>query len=558
MPTAAAPPARQGGERAPHVGWIFASLMLVMLLASLDQTIVGTALPTIVGELDGLEHMSWTITAYTLALTVAMPVYGKLGDLVGRKNLFLLAIALFLLGSALCGFAQGMVEFVLFRGLQGLGGAGLMIMSQTIIADVVPAKDRAKFMAPMGAVFGVSAVAGPLVGGWLTDSVDWRWVFWINLPLGVAALAVAALTIHLPKRRNTARIDYAGMVTLALALTGLVLVASWGGTEHAWGSATILGLSAATVVLAVTFVLVELRAPEPVIPMRLFRNRTFVVTTLLGLVVGAGMMGALAYLPTYLQMAYGVDATESGLLLLPMVAALLITSIGSGVVVSRTGRYKALPVAGTLIAAAGMFGMSTMDLSTPLWLLCVHVAVLGAGLGLFMQIIVLAVQNAVHPREIGTATSSNNLFRELGVTVGVAVLGTIFTSRLTERLGETIPAGAGAGAGAGAHGTSSLTPELVRSLPPAVADGVVDAYATSLTPIFLWLVPMFLLGTVIALFLPEVPLASTTPVPEGEAELLGEQAAAASTAPAGAPTTAQVPAQGSAHADGEVTPGSRP
>ncbi|WP_432537079.1 MDR family MFS transporter [Kineococcus arenarius] len=556
--TATAPPAQQGADRAPRVGWIFASLMLVMLLASLDQTIVGTALPTIVGELDGLEHMSWTITAYTLALTVAMPVYGKLGDLVGRKELFLLAISLFLLGSALCGFAQGMVEFVLFRGLQGLGGAGLMIMSQTIIADVVPAKDRAKFMAPMGAVFGVSAVAGPLVGGWLTDSVDWRWVFWINLPLGAVALAVSALTIHLPKRRNTARIDCAGMVTLALALTGLVLVASWGGTEHAWGSATILGLGAATVALAVAFVLIELRASEPVIPMRLFRNRTFVVTTLLGLVVGAGMMGALAYLPTYLQMAYGVDATESGLLLLPMVVALLVTSIGSGAVVSRTGRYKALPIAGTLVAGAGMFLMSTLELSTPLWLLCAYVAVLGAGLGLFMQIIVLAVQNAVHPREIGTATSSNNLFRELGVTVGVAVLGTIFTSRLTERLGDAIPAGAGAGA----HGTSSLTPELVRSLPPAVADGVVDAYATSLTPIFLWLVPMFLLGTVIALFLPEVPLASTTPVAEGEAELLGEQAAALASAPAGAPTTAQVPAQGPAQGpvrtDGEVAPGSRP
>ncbi|WP_432570602.1 MDR family MFS transporter [Kineococcus sp. SYSU DK005] len=548
--TAAAPPAQHRGDRAPRTGWIFTSLMLVMLLASLDQTIVGTALPTIVGELDGLEHMSWTITAYTLALTIAMPVYGKLGDLVGRKNLFLVAIALFLLGSALCGFAQGMVEFVLFRGLQGLGGAGLMIMSQTIIADVVPAKDRAKFMAPMGAVFGVSAVAGPLVGGWLTDSVDWRWVFWINLPLGVAALAVAALTIHLPKRRNTARIDYAGMVTLALALTGTVLVTSWGGTEHAWGSATILGLSAATVVLAVAFVLIELRAPEPVLPMRLFRNRTFVVTTLLGFVVGAGMMGALAYLPTYLQMAYGVDATESGLLLLPMVVTLLVTSIASGAVVSRTGRYKALPVVGTLVAGAGMLLMSTLDLDTPLWLLCVYVAVLGAGLGLFMQIIVLAVQNAVHPREIGTATSSNNLFRELGVTVGVAVLGTVFTSRLTERLSGLLPGGVTAGG----HGTSSLTPEVVRSLPADVADGVVDAYATSLTPIFLWLVPMFLLGTVIALFLPEVPLSSTAPVGEAEAEALGERAAAAATAPAPAPTaptgltgpTGQVPAQAGA------------
>ena len=551
--TAAAPPAQPGADRAPRVGWIFASLMLVMLLAALDQTIVGTALPTIVGELHGLEHMSWTITAYTLALTIAMPVYGKLGDLVGRKQLFLVAIALFIAGSALCGFAQGMVEFVLFRGLQGLGGAGLMIMSQTIIADVVPAKDRAKFMAPMGAVFGVSSVAGPLIGGWLTDSVDWRWVFWINLPLGVAALAVSALTIHLPKRRNTARIDYAGMVVLALALTALVLFTSWGGVEYEWGSPVILGLAVASAVLAVAFVLIERRAPEPVLPMRLFRNRTFVVTTLLGLVVGAGMMGALAYLPTYLQMAYGVDATESGLLLLPMVMTLLVTSIGSGAVVTRTGRYKALPVVGTLVAAAGMFLMSTLTLATPLWQLCVYVAVLGAGLGLFMQIIVLAVQNAVHPREIGTATSSNNLFRELGVTVGVAVLGTVFTGRLTERLGALLPGGAVAGG----HGTSSLTPEVVRSLPADVADGVVNAYAESLTPIFLWLVPMFLIGTVIALFLPEVPLASTTAVGEGEAEALGERAAAAATAPAPAPT-GQVPAQATAPAADGASPEARP
>ena len=521
----------------PRVGWIFASLLLVMLLASLDQTIVGTALPTIVGELDGLAHMSWAITAYTLALTIAMPVYGKLGDLVGRKNLFLVAIAVFVLGSALAGFSQGMVEFVLFRGLQGLGGAGLMIMSQTIIADVVPAKDRAKFMAPMGAVFGVSAVAGPLLGGWLTDSADWRWVFWINLPLGVLALAVSALTIKLPRRRNSASIDYAGILLLALAITGLVLVTSWGGTQYAWTSATILALSAATLVLAVAFVLVENRVAEPIIPMRLFRNRTFTVTTLLGLVVGAGMMGALAYLPTYLQMSYGVDATESGLLLLPMVATLLVTSIGSGAVVSRTGRYKALPIVGTLVAALAVLLMSTLDLGTPLWLLCVYVGILGAGLGLFMQIIVLAVQNAVDPREIGTATSSNNLFRELGVTVGVAVLGTVFSSRLTDRLATVLPQGGDAGS----TSATSLTPAVVRALPADVAEGIVGAYANSLTPIFAWLVPMFLIGTVIAFFLPEVPLASTAPVGEAEAGDLSAAATAAAAAEG-------VPAQSTARA----------
>ena len=524
-----APESATTPEAKPRIGWIFTSLMLVMLLASLDQTIVGTALPTIVGELDGLEHMSWTITAYTLALTIAMPVYGKLGDLVGRKNLFLVAISLFLLGSALCGMAQDMISLVLFRGVQGLGGAGLMIMSQTIIADVVPAKDRAKYMAPIGAVFGVSSVAGPLLGGWLTDSAHWRWVFFINLPLGVVALLVAAITIKLPKRRNTASIDYAGMVLLAVAITGLVLVSSWGGTTYDWGSVTILGLIALTVVSTVAFVAVESRVAEPVLPMRLFRNRTFVVTTLLGLVVGAGMMGALAYLPTYLQMSYGVDATESGLLLIPMVVALLVTSIGSGAVVTRTGRYKALPVVGTLVAAAGMFAMSTMDPTTPLWRLCVYVAVLGAGLGLFMQIIVLAVQNSVSPREVGVATSSNNLFREFGVTIGVAVLGTIFTSRLTDRLGNVL----GGDVSAGGHGAaSSLTPAAVAALPPDVADVVVGAYAGALTPMFAWLAPMFLVGTVIALFLPEIPLSSTTALTEGEAEAAGHEERGSAAVPA--------------------------
>lgn len=537
MTTTAATP-----EAKPRIGWIFTSLMLVMLLASLDQTIVGTALPTIVGELNGLEHMSWTITAYTLALTVAMPVYGKLGDLVGRKNLFLVAISLFLLGSALCGLAQDMISLVLFRGVQGLGGAGLMIMSQTIIADVVPAKDRAKYMAPIGAVFGVSSVAGPLLGGWLTDSAHWRWVFFINLPLGVVALLVAAITIKLPKRRNTASIDYAGMVLLAVAITGLVLVTSWGGTTYDWTSVTILGLIALTVASTVAFVAVERRVAEPVLPLRLFRNRTFVVTTLLGLVVGAGMMGALAYLPTYLQMSYGVDATESGLLLIPMVVALLVTSIGSGALVTRTGRYKALPVVGTLVAAVGMFAMSTMDLDTPLWQLCLYVAVLGAGLGLFMQIIVLAVQNSVSPREIGVATSSNNLFREFGVTIGVAVLGTIFTSRLTERLGSVLPSG-----GDGTVG--SLTPAAVAALPADVADVVVNAYANALTPMFAWLAPMFLVGTVIALFLPEIPLSSTTALSEGEAEAAGHGAAGVDGA-----GTAPVPHQGGAATGASAPP----
>lgn len=515
LPTAPAtvprhPPAAEDVEpqsTAPRIGWIFGSLLLVMLLAALDQTIVATALPTIVGDLHGLQHMAWVTTAYTLAATMVMPIYGKVGDLFGRKRLFMAAIVVFLVGSALSGLAQGIVELALFRFVQGLGGGGLMIMSQAIIADIVPIKDRAKYMAPMGAVFGLASVVGPLLGGWLTDGPGWRWVFWINLPLGILALAVLGLTVRLPRRRNERPIDYLGIALMSSAVTCLVLATSWGGSTYPWTSGTIIGLVIATGVLSTLFVVVELRAPEPLIPMRLFGNRNFLTTTVVGLFIGVGMFAAIGYLPSYLQMVYGVTATQSGLLLTPLVVGMLITSTLSASRVSRGGRYRIYPVSGSVVIALALALLSTASASTPLWGICSYVFLLGAGMGLSMQILVLIAQNAVHPREIGTATSANNFFREIGATLGVAVVGSLFSNRLADRLAELF-----------AHSTtsltassSSLTPTLVHALPEPVRSGVITAYVDSLTPIFGWLVPLFVMGALLALLIRETPMTSSQP-----------------------------------------------
>jgi len=487
----------QTGSRLPsHFGWIYAALMVTMLLSALDQTIISTALPTIVGELDGLSHMAWVTTAYILAATIGMPVYGKLGDLIGRRSLFLAALAIFVAGSALAGFAQDMPQLIAFRALQGLGGGGLMIISQAIIADLVPVRQRAKFMGPMGGVFGLAAVAGPLLGGWITDNADWRWAFWINLPLGVAALVISAAAIKLPRRKIEVRFDYLGTALMAVAVTCLILVCTWGGTEYDWTSPTILWLGGATVATAVLFYLVERRAAEPLIPLRMLRNPVFSLATLIGMIaIGLGMFAVISYMPTYLQMVYGYSATESGLLLIPMVAGMMLTAIVSGGLVSKLGRYKGFVVAGMVVMPIGIWLMSTLEASTPVWVLCAYLALLGAGMGLVMQNLVLAVQNAFPQKEVGTATSSNNFFREIGATMGVAVVGALFTNRLTDAL-------AGIGTDFGGAGAESITPAIVRSLPAELRDQVVNAYADSLLPIFLGLVPVILAGTVLALFLP--------------------------------------------------------
>jgi EmrB/QacA subfamily drug resistance transporter len=486
----------------PRFGLVFAGLMTVMLLAALDQTIVATALPTIVGELHGVSHMAWVTTAYILAATITMPVYGKIGDLIGRKTLFLTAIAVFLAGSTVAGTAPNMTMLIVGRGIQGLGGGGLMILSQTIIADLVPPRQRAKYMAPMGAVFGLAAVAGPLLGGWFTDSIGWRWAFWVNLPLGVLALAVCAVALRLPRRAVRVRVDVLGIALMAAAVSCTVLVATWGGTTYKWSDPIILGLAAGGVIAWVLFFASQRRAAEPVIPLWLFHSRIFNLATLIGLiVVGVGMFAVVGYLPTYLQMVYGYSATESGLLLIPMVVGILVTAILSGQLISKNGRYKAFPIVGSALVAAAALLMSTLDVDTSVVVLCLYVFVLGAGVGLLMQTLVLAVQNDFPAANVGTATSANNFFREIGATLGTAVVGTIFTNRLTDSLSPTDTGPAG--------DVDSLTPAMVNALPDDMRDTIVNAYQHALVPVFGYLVPVFVIGLVLAFLLPEKKLAAT-------------------------------------------------
>lgn len=485
---------------------VYVALMVAMLLAALDQTIFSTALPTIVGELHGLEHMAWVTTAYILAATVVMPLYGKLGDLLGRRNVFIAAIGLFTLGSVVAALAQSMGMLVTGRAVQGLGGGGLMILAQAIIADLVPARDRARYMAPIGVVFGLSSVVGPILGGWFTDQHSWRWALWMNVPLGILAIAVALIALQLPKPTGQVNVDYWGSALLIIATSCTVLVATWGGTRYEWTSPAIIALAAGAAISWLAFLLVERRAVEPVIPPRMFRNRTFVITTLVGMITaGIGMFAIIAYLPTYLQMVYGTSATESGLLLLPMIAGLMLTATISGSIISKIGRVKALLVVGTAVVAVAAWLLSTIDIATPLWILCCFMAVAGAGIGLLMQTLVLAAQNEFPAHEVGTVTSSNNFFREIGASLGTAVIGSIFASRLADHLATS----AAAGALGAVDDVRAITPGIVRQLPSAVRDTIITAYADSLIPLFGYLIPLFLAGWALTFFLKDKALGST-------------------------------------------------
>jgi EmrB/QacA subfamily drug resistance transporter len=531
--TAASAPSSSTPKRAPavegsrrHILLIFAGLMVTMLLASLDQTIFSTALPTIVGELNGVDHMLWVTTAYILASTIMLPVYGKLGDLIGRKGLFIGAISIFILGSIVGGMAQDMTWLITGRAIQGLGGGGLMILSQAIIADVVPARERGRYMGIMGGVFALSSVAGPLLGGWFTEGIGWRWAFWMNIPLGILAIASAVFFLRLPKVDHAKpRLDYAGMGLLAIASTALVLVTTWGGTTYDWNSPVIISLIVGTVVAAIAFVMVERRAPEPIMPLRFFKDRNFNLTTIAGLIIGIAMFGALAYLPTYLQMVTGVNATEAGFLMIPMMAALLISSIVSGQLVSKTGRYKWLPIVGTAIVAVALLLLSTMTPTLPIWILCAYLAIMGLGLGMSMQILILIVQNSFPVSQVGTATASNNYFRQIGASLGSAIVGSLFVAKLTTLLSERMPAGGGTAGG----GSNSFTPAIVKGLPAPVRDVIVGAYNDALTPVFLYMVPLVLIAVVLLIFVKEKPLATTierdVPPAGLESDALTEEAA---------------------------------
>ncbi len=480
----------------------FLGLILAVLLAALDQTIVATALPTIVGDLNGLQHISWVITAYILAATIGLPIYGKLGDLFGRKYVFLIAIGIFLLGSVLSGLAQDMTQLIVFRALQGIGGGGLFIGAQAILGDVVSPRDRGRYMGLIGAAFGVASVSGPLLGGFITDNWDWRWIFYINLPIGALAIAVIMTSLHTPRPEpRRVRLDYVGTVLLAVASTAIILLTSWGGMTYGWNSPVIIGLGGTALVAAVLFVLVERRAAEPIMPLALFRNRNFTLSTLIGMAVGIAMFSTIAYLPTFLQMVNGVSATASGLMMLPMTAGMLIASIGTGQLISRTGRYKVYPIIGPVILATGLLLLSRISDSTPYWFTALGMLVIGLGVGCMMQNLVLIVQNSLPRAVMGTGTSTTNYFRQIAATFGISLFGSIFISRLAEQLPS--------GAGAPVRDINALSPAVLRALPAGAREAIAHAFAVALPPVFLIGVPIVAVAFVLAFFIQEIPLSES-------------------------------------------------
>lgn len=495
--------------------------MLAMLLAALDQTVVSTALPTIVGDLGGLSQLSWVVTAYILTSTVSAPLYGKIGDLYGRKWIFQAAIVIFLVGSALSGLSQNIAQLIAFRAVQGLGAGGLMVGAQSIIADVVSARERGRYMGYFGAVFGVSTVVGPLIGGFFVDHLSWRWVFYVNLPLGALALLATALFLHLPVSRIPHRIDYPGAALLATGVSCIVLLTTWGGSQYPWGSPQIIGLGVAGVALLILFVLVERRSAEPMVPLHLFRNSVFSVSSAIGFIVGFGMFGAIIFLPQYFQIVRGLSPTISGLLLLPVMAGVLVASIGSGQLITRYGRYKVYPIAGTALTAVGLYLLSTLGTGTSYLETSLYMLLLGLGLGLTMQVLVLAVQNSVSHRDLGTATSVSTFFRSIGGSFGVAVFGTVFNNSLTHNLNKFLPAGISGASITSQAGRAS--PAQLAKLPPAIHTAFVHAYAQTLDTVFLSAVPVVLLGFVLTWFLKELPLREKAGLLQGVDESFGLQ-----------------------------------
>ncbi|MFH8620889.1 DHA2 family efflux MFS transporter permease subunit [Streptomyces vietnamensis] len=510
----AAAPAPGEGQSRRTVLVAIGALLLGMLLAALDQTIVSTALPTIVSELGGMEHLSWVVTAYMLASTAGTPLWGKLGDQYGRKRLIQGAIVLFLVGSALCGIAQNMPQLIAFRAIQGLGGGGLMVLSMAIVGDLVPPRERGRYQGLFGAVFGGTSVLGPLLGGLFTQHLSWRWVFYINLPIGIVALFVIAAVLHLPVRSTRHTIDYLGTFLIASVATCLVLVASLGGTTWAWGSAQIIGLAVLGAVLLVWFLYVERRAAEPVLPPGLFRIRTFSLVSVISFVVGFAMFGAMTFLPTFLQVVQGVTPTMSGVHMLPMVLGVLITSTTSGQIVSRTGRWKVFPIVGTALTCLGLLLLHQLTETSSTWSMSVCFFVFGAGLGLVIQVLVLVVQNAVPYEDLGVATSGVTFFRSIGASFGVAAFGTIFTSRLTDTLGEVFAnAGRELPPGTG-PGRVAADPRAIAELPPELRPQVLHAYATSITDVFLYAAPVVLVAFVFACLLKEDKLRAFVTAPD--------------------------------------------
>ncbi|WP_250302830.1 MDR family MFS transporter [Streptomyces sp. A 4/2] len=486
---------------------VFGTIMLGVLLAALDQTIVGTALPTIVSDLGGAAHMSWVVTAYLLAETVATVLVGKFGDLFGRKLVFQVSAIIFITGSFLCGLATDMTLLITWRAVQGIGAGGLMVTSMALIADVIPLRERGKYQGAIGAVFGVSTVIGPLLGGVFTDNLTWRWAFYVNVP--IAILVVIAAARNIPAVRSAGRpvIDYLGIALVAVGASALILATSWGGNQYAWGSGPIIGLFAGGLIALALFCVVETRAAEPMLPMRLFANPVFTVCSILSFIVGFAMLGAMTFLPTYLQYVDGVSATVSGVRTLPMVVGLLIASVFSGNVVSKTGNYRIFPIVGALVMAAGLFLMSRMGPTAGLWRESLYMFVLGLGIGLCMQVLTIAVQNTVDYADLGTATSGVTFFRTLGSAFGTAVFGTIYANTLKPKLTSAIAeASRASGIAPVRVSRAAQDPMSLHRLPDSAVDPIVQAYSHTIHTVFLWTVPVALIGFVVALFLKQVKL----------------------------------------------------
>lgn len=499
---------------------ILIGLLSGMLLAALDQSIVGTALPRIVSDLGGLDHLSWVVTAYLLTSTASTPLWGKISDLYGRRVIFQATIVIFLAGSMLCGLAQTMPQLILFRALQGIGGGGLMAIAFAIIGDVIPARERGRYQGYFGAVFGVSSLAGPLLGGWLTDAISWRWIFYINLPVGIAALIITSLVLKMPVIRRNTRIDYLGAATIVSAVAALLLYLNWAGEYYGWSSPQALALVATAIVLAVTFVFVELRAEDPIIPMRLFRNPIFTVGNAFGFLIGFAIFGGAIYLPLYLQAVKGFSPTESGLGMLPMVVGMFSMSIVSGQLITRTGRYKIFPIIGSVILIGALFLLSTLSMNSPYWQVAIYAYLFGTGLGLAMMTIVTPIQNAVEMKDMGVATSATTFGRSLGGAIGAALFGAILTSRLATYLAERL--GGDAAMGGGKINTNDV--QALQDLEEPLRSLVLTSYTDAITDIFLYAIPIIVVALIVVLFLKEIPLrTSHAPLSTEEAGNRDEQ-----------------------------------
>lgn len=519
-PTAPTPaPAEPGALTHRQILLVFLGLGTGMLLAALDGTIVATALPTIVGELGGLDHLSWVVTAYLLTSTTSTLLYGKISDLYGRKIVFQAAIVIFLIGSVLAGLSQDMFQLIVFRGIQGIGGGGLMALAFAIMGDILSPRERGRYTGYLGSVFAFASVVGPLVGGFFVDQLSWRWIFYVNVPLGIGALVVTSIVLRLPFPRSSHRIDALGAFLVVAGVTCLLLVTVWGGNEYGWASSTIVGLAIGGFALLGAFVAWELRASEPILPMRLFRNRIFVVSAIVAVLLGAAMYGGIVYLPLFLQTVTGASATSSGLLVLPLMIGVMATSVISGRVISRTGRYRAWPIAGMAIATVGMALLATMGVGTNQVQSSVYMLVLGVGIGAVMQVLILATQNAVEFRDLGVATSATTFFRQMGGSFGVAAFGAILTATITRELPTLLPPDAAA-ADPTALRDLLNSPEQIRQLAAPIAEAVTEALARGVQAVFLTAVPLLAIGFAASWFLREIPLRETRHV-GGDAEPSG-------------------------------------